>query len=67
MNTKPIIKIMNEKKISRSDLARKLGVTRQSITNILKKWECGSEPKISTLNRWEMALGVKKGSFLILL
>lgn len=64
MDIKPIINIMNEKEISRSDLARKLGVTRQSITDILKKWECGSEPKVSTLNKWEHALGIKKGTFL---
>lgn len=67
MDIKPIINIMNTKNISRSDLARKLGVSRQSITDILKKWECGSEPKISTLNKWESALGVGKGSFLKLL
>lgn len=64
MNIKPILNIMKDKKISRSDLSRKLGVTRQSITDILKKWDCGSEPKVSTLNKWESALGIKKGTLL---
>lgn len=64
MNIKPILKIMEDKNISRSDLSRKLGVTRQSITDILKKWDCGSEPKVSTLNKWESALGIKKGTLL---
>ena len=67
MNVKPILKIMEDRNISRSDLSRRLGVTRQSITDILKKWDCGSEPKVSTLNKWESALGVEKGTLLKLL
>ncbi len=55
---------MKEKKVSQTTLAKKLGVTRQTVCEQLKDWENGTEPRISTLKRWAVALEVDDNSFL---
>lgn len=43
---------LKNKKISQSELARKLGVSRGTINKHLHRWESGETPTLKTLKKW---------------
>ncbi|MGL4566941.1 MAG: helix-turn-helix transcriptional regulator [Fusobacteriaceae bacterium] len=62
MLSNKIKSIMVEKKISQSELARRLGVNRQTVYGQLKFWEKGGIPKIKSIYTWSKALDVPVGT-----
>ena len=51
--------ILVEKSISKSELARRLKVKRQSIHSQLQYWSNGGIPTLKTIHLWSEALGIK--------
>ena len=60
MNIDLFLNQMSKKNITKSELANRLGITRQSVSTMLNNWSRGTEPKLSTLKKWCRALGVSE-------
>ncbi len=58
MVSEKIESILLEKNISKSELARRLNIKRQSIHSQLQYWNKGGIPTLKTIKLWSKALGV---------
>lgn len=58
MISNKIESILLEKNISKSELARRLNVKRQSIHSQLQYWNKGGIPTLKTISLWSKALGI---------
>ncbi|MGL4392876.1 MAG: helix-turn-helix domain-containing protein [Fusobacteriaceae bacterium] len=56
--------ILKEKGISRSELARRLNIKRQSVYGTLKYYADGRTPSFKTMKKWSIALEVDIKIFL---
>lgn len=59
MISKKIELILKEKNISKSELARRLNVKRQSIHSQLQYWNNGGIPTLKTIYSWSEALDIR--------
>ena len=50
--------ILKEKKITKSQLAKRLNIKRQSVSSQLSYWNSGGSPTIKTLKQWSEALEI---------
>ncbi|WP_319201302.1 helix-turn-helix transcriptional regulator [uncultured Ilyobacter sp.] len=55
---------LKNREITQSQLAKELGVTRQSVTDTLNNWENGVTPRITTLKKWSEVINVNYEFFL---
>ena len=53
-----IEQILKEKKITKSQLAKKLGIQRQTVNSQLNYWKAGGEPSLRSLKKWGNALDI---------
>ena len=49
---------MQKQNLSQSELAKKLECSRSTVNFNLKMWRGGRIPKLETLKRWCLALGI---------
>lgn len=57
-------KAISDKKIKKSELARKIGITRQTLSTNIEKWKVGREPNIKTIKKYLEPLGIDIKKFL---
>jgi transcriptional regulator with XRE-family HTH domain len=55
---------LKNKGITQSQLAKELGITRQSVTDTLNNWDKGVVPRITTLRKWAEIINVEYEFFL---
>jgi len=65
MNLSEVVKLdLENKRITQTDLSKRLGTSRQHVSNSLKRWSDGDIPNIKTLKKWSKAIGVDYKKFL---
>ena len=55
------------KKISITNLAKKLGIKKQTVSSQIKYWENGGQPTLKTVILWSKALNITKENFISLI
>lgn len=56
-------KIISDKKIKKSEIARKIGITRQTLSTNIEKWKAGREPNIKTIKKYLEVLNIDAKDF----
>lgn len=57
-------KTISDRKIKKSEIAKKLGITRQTLSTNIEKWKAGREPSIKTIKKYLEPLGIDIKNFL---